>query len=43
MSVDKEHTLVRRLRRAVDLDIEISEVILVGNGTNSWDTVSYWC
>lgn len=33
-------TLVRRSRGAVDLDIEISEVIFVGNGADTRNTVN---
>jgi hypothetical protein len=33
-------TLVRRLGRAVDLNIEVSEVVLVRDSTDTWDTIS---
>ena len=36
---DGERTLVRRLSGTVDLNIKISEVILMGDGTDSWNTV----
>ena len=30
-------TFVRRLRRTMDLDIEVSQVVFMGDGADSWD------
>jgi hypothetical protein len=37
----KDTALVRRLSGTVDLNIEISEVILVGDGTDSWNRLGH--
>lgn len=40
--LEAENTaLIRRLGRTVNLDIEISEVILVRNGTDSWNRLGH--
>lgn len=40
MCINGERTFVRRLSRAVDLNVEVSEVVLVGDGTDTWNTTS---
>jgi hypothetical protein len=40
IGIGEKRTLVGRLSRAVDLNIEVSEVVLVGDSTDSWNTVS---
>jgi hypothetical protein len=36
----EDTAFVRRLSRAVDLNIEVSKVVLVRDGTDSWNTIS---